>query len=84
MFAAFLTVAIAAGAPAMLTALLLGFFGNLMGCLTHYGAGPAPIFFGAGYVSQGKWWSHGFVLALVNIVIWVVVGGMWWKVLGLW
>ncbi len=84
MYAAFLTVAIAAGAPPMLAALLLGFLGNLMGCLTHYGMGPAPILFGAGYVSQGKWWTCGFVVAIVNIVLWVVVGGAWWKVLGLW
>ena len=84
MYAAFLTVAIAAGAPAMLTALVLGFFGNLMGSLTHYGAGPAPILFGAGYVSQGKWWGLGAVVSVINIVIWLGVGGVWWKVLGLW
>lgn len=84
MYAAFLTVAIAAGAPPMLTALVLGFFGNLMGSLTHYGAGPAPILFGAGYVSQGKWWTMGAVVSVINIAIWLGVGGVWWKVLGLW
>ncbi len=84
MYAAFLTVAIAAGAPPMLAALILGFFGNLFGSLTHYGSGPGPILFGAGYVSQGKWWSLGFVVSVINIVIWLGVGGMWWKVLGLW
>ena len=84
MYAAFLTVAVAAGAPAMLAALILGFFSNLMGSLTHYGMGPAPILFGAGYVTQGKWWGIGAIVAVVNIVIWVGIGGMWWKVLGLW
>lgn len=84
MYSAFLVVAIAAGAPPMLAALLLGFFGNLFGSLTHYGSGPAPIFFGAGYVTQGKWWTNGLIVSIINIVIWMVIGGAWWKLLGLW
>lgn len=84
MYAAFLAVAIAAGAPPILTALILAFFSNIFGCTTHYGAGPAPIFFGAGYVSQGKWWSMGFVISIVSILLWGIIGGLWWKVLGLW
>ncbi|TKC13842.1 anion permease [Robertmurraya kyonggiensis] len=84
MYAAFLAVAMAAGAPPMLTALILGFFGNLFGCITHYGSGPAPVFFGSGYVSQNKWWSIGFAISLIHIIIWAVIGGIWWKILGLW
>lgn len=84
MYAAFLAVAIAAGAPPMLTALILGFFGNLFGCITHYGSGPAPVFFGSGYVTQNKWWSIGFAISIIHILIWGLVGGIWWKVLGLW
>lgn len=84
MFAAFLAVAVAAGAPPMLTALILGFFGNLFGCLTHYGSGPAPVFFGSGYVSQNKWWGIGFAISIIHIIIWAIVGGLWWKLLGLW
>ncbi len=84
MYAAFLTVAVAAGTPPMLAALALGFFGNLNGSLTHYACGPAPIFFGPGYVSQGKWWTIGLVVAVVNVVIWMGLGSAWWKVLGLW
>lgn len=84
MYAAFLTVMVAAGAPPMLAALVLGFFSNLNGAITHYACGPAPIFFGPGYVSQGKWWSTGFIVSLVNIVVWMGIGCVWWKVLGLW
>ncbi len=57
---------------------------NLFGCLTHYGAGPAPVFFGGGYVSQSKWWVTGFIISLVDMVIWGGLGMLWWKVLGLW
>ncbi|MBK8899881.1 MAG: anion permease [Anaerolineaceae bacterium] len=84
MYAAFLVVAIAAGAPAMLTALVLAFFSNLFSSMTHYGTGPAPVFFGSGYVEMSDWWKSGFIISVVNIVIWVGIGGLWWKVLGLW
>ncbi|WP_042357669.1 anion permease [Bacillus rubiinfantis] len=84
MYPAFLAVCVAAGAPGMLAALLLAFVSNLFYCTTHYGGGPSPVLFGAGYVSQNKWWSIGFIISLVHLVIWGVIGGIWWKVLGLW
>jgi len=84
MYAAFLAVAISVGAPPMLAALVLAFFGNLMSSMTHYGTGPAPVFFGAGYVEMGTWWKLGFLISVINIIIWLGIGGLWWKVLGLW
>ena len=84
MYAAFLATAIAVGTPPMLAALVFAFFSNLFAGLTHYGTGPAPVFFGAGYVEMGAWWRLGGILSLVNIVIWLGVGGLWWKLLGLW
>jgi DASS family divalent anion:Na+ symporter len=84
MYAAFLGVCIAVGAPPVLAALLLGFFGNLFAGLTHYGAGPAPVLFGTGYVEVVTWWRLGFVISVINIVIWIGIGGLWWKAIGLW
>ena len=84
MYPAFLAVAVATGAPPYLTALGLGFLSNLCGGLTHYATGTAPIYFGAGYVDQKTWWRLGFMASMVNMVIWIGVGGIWWKVLGLW
>jgi len=84
MYAAFATVAVAAGAPPFLTAMTLAFASNLMMALTHYAAGPSPIYFGAGYVDQGSWWRMGFYVSLINLVIWAGVGGVWWKLLGFW
>lgn len=84
MYAPFLIVAIALGAPPELAALTLAFFSNLFGGLTHYGSGPAPILFGAGYVSVPTWWKLGGIVSLVNIAIWMIIGGLWWKILGLW
>lgn len=84
MYAAFLGVAIVVGTPPLLAALVLAFFSNLFSSMTHYGTGPAPVFFGAGYVELAPWWRYGFLISVINIVIWLGIGGLWWKILGHW
>jgi divalent anion:Na+ symporter, DASS family len=84
MYAPFLAAAIVLGTPPIAAALVLGFFSNLFAGLTHYGTAPAPIIFGGGYVSLGSWWRVGAIVSVVNIAIWVIVGGVWWRLLGLW
>jgi DASS family divalent anion:Na+ symporter len=84
LYPGFLTAAVATGAPGLMAALPLAFFSNLNAGLTHYGTGSAPVYFGAGYVSQATWWRLGFIVSLLNIVLWLGIGPLWWKVLGLW
>ena len=84
MYAPFLAVAIAVGTPPLLAALVLGYFSNLFSGMTHYGTGPAPVFFGTGYVQMSDWWKLGGLLSVVNILIYFIAGGLWWKVLGIW
>lgn len=84
MYAPFLIIALSVGTPPMLAALTLGFFSNLFSSTTHYGTSPAPIFFGAGYVKMKTWWRLGFLISIVTIVVWIGIGGFWWKILGLW
>ncbi|URE23982.1 2-oxoglutarate malate [Musa troglodytarum] len=84
MFTAFLSVASALGAPPLFAAMVLSFLSNLMGGLTHYGIGSAPVFYGANYVPLPKWWGYGFIISVVNIIIWLGIGGFWWKTIGLW
>lgn len=84
MYSALLVVCLAAGAPAMATALMLGFVCSLCAGTTHYGTGTAPVYFGTGFISASRWWKIGALLCVMNIVIWAVVGALWWKVLGLW
>lgn len=84
MFAPFLAVALALGAPPLLAALVLAFFSNLFASLTHYGTAPAPILFSGGHVAIGTWWRVGAIVSVVNIVIWLGLGAAWWRLLGLW
>jgi DASS family divalent anion:Na+ symporter len=84
MFPAFLVVAVAAKVPPYLAALTLAFFSALNAGITHYGTGPAPIYFNAGYVDQKTWWILGLIISFANIAIWMGAGFLWWKVLGLW
>ncbi len=84
MYSAFLAIAISAGAPPMLAAIVLGIFSNLYMATTHYSSGPAPILFGAGYHSLKNWWKIGFVFSLIVIPIFFFIGGAWWKMLGMW
>jgi DASS family divalent anion:Na+ symporter len=84
LYPSFLAAALLTGAPPLLCALPLAYFSNLNASLTHYGTGSAPVYFGAGYVSQADWWKVGFIISVVNIVFWLGVGPLWWKLLGFW
>lgn len=84
MYTPFLVVVIAAGAPPMLAVLSLAYLSNLSASLTHYGTTPAPIWFGAGYTRQRTWWLMGLIVSVPNILIWVGLGFLWWKILGWW
>jgi DASS family divalent anion:Na+ symporter len=84
LYPGFLGAALAAGVPPLAAALPLAYFSNLNAAMTHYGTGSAPVYFNAGYVRQGDWWRVGFLISLVNLVLWLGVGMLWWKVVGLW
>lgn len=63
----FIVIAAKLIAPEQLTTfmILLTSTIGLMGIITPYGTGPSPIWYGAGYISQGKWWALGAIFALI-------------------
>ncbi|KAL5200961.1 hypothetical protein ABZP36_035315 [Zizania latifolia] len=83
LYSAFLAMHVAAGVPRVMSALALAFNTNLFGALTHYSSGQAAVYFGAGYLELPDVFTMGFVTALINVLIWAVVGTFWWKLLGL-
>jgi DASS family divalent anion:Na+ symporter len=84
LYPGFFAAALAAGVPPLLAALPLAYFSNLNAAMTHYGTGSAPVYFNAGYVRQADWWRVGFLISLVNLAIWLGIGMLWWKAIGLW
>ena len=83
MYSAFFVLAISTGAPPYISALFLAFCSNLFGGLTHYSSGPAPILFAQGHVELKKWWQAGFAISLYHLIIWTVIGGLWWNYIGI-
>lgn len=46
--------------------LLAGSLG-LMGIITPYATGPSPIWYGAGYISQARWWGLGAIFGALYL-----------------
>lgn len=84
MFSAFYIAGIALGAPPMSFALIMAAASSIMMTLTHYATGTSPIIYGSGYTTLGEWWKAGFAMSIINMVIFIVLGGIWWKMLGYW
>ena len=84
MLAAFYAAGLALGAPPMAFGLIMAAASSLMMTLTHYATGTAPVIFGSGYATLGEWWKAGFVMSVANLLVFLIVGGIWWKALGYW
>lgn len=84
LFPTFLLVLIGYGFQPVFAALVLGFLSILSSGITHFGLASAPIFYGANYMKVKTWWYLGFMCSLLYIAVWAVVGGFWWKAIGLW
>ena len=78
------TLALVAELPPYLVFFLLA-FGASYGCLTtHYGGALGPVLFGDGYVDQRTWWLIGGLFALLSLLVHLMLGLPYWKMIGLW
>jgi L-tartrate/succinate antiporter len=76
---ALLPVILAAGAsvpgmPVHVFALLLVFSLGMMGVLTPYATGPAPVYFASGYISRKDFWRLGLIFGLIFLGALLLVG----------
>jgi len=55
-------------------ALALCYAVGLMGVLTPYATGPAPIYFGSGYISRKEFWTLGLVFGLLYLFVLLALG----------
>jgi divalent anion:Na+ symporter, DASS family len=84
MFPPFVAVLLARDAPPGLVLFAFACFTNFSAGLTNYGTTPSPMFFAHDYVPLKMWWRVGFVVSLVNLLVWSTVGFGWWKLVGIW
>lgn len=84
LYAGFLSVAVGAGVPPVLAALMLAFCGSINLSTTPYSAGPAALLSSTGYVKSADWWKLSAIVGLAFNVIWLGGGLLWTKVIGLW
>lgn len=45
---------------------------GVMGIITPYGTGPSPIWYGAGYISQAKWWALGGIFGILYLITMII------------
>lgn len=70
-------LATVAGMPALpqaQTALLLALASGLMGVITPYATGPAPVYAGCGYISTSAFWRLGAIFGALFLAALLMVG----------
>jgi L-tartrate/succinate antiporter len=59
-------------------AFLLCYSLGIMGVLTPYATGPAPVYFGSGYLSRREFWRMGLVFGLIFFAALVTTEVLFW------
>jgi len=62
------------GLPVDVFALLLVYSLGLMGVLTPYATGPAPVYYGSGYVSRRAFWTLGLLFGAIYLATLLGIG----------
>ncbi|KAF3338330.1 dicarboxylate transport 2.1 [Carex littledalei] len=83
LYSSFLAMNLASGVPQTLAALALAYTTNIFGPQSHYSSGQSAVYFGAGYTELPDVFKLGFIIPMINVFIWCIVGAFWWKFLGL-
>ena len=65
------------GMPVRVFVMLLCFSLGIMGVLTPYATGPAPLYYGCGFISKKDFWRLGFILGVIQLIALLAIGGPW-------
>ena len=84
---ALLPVFVAAGAavpgmPVRTFALLLVYSLGIMGILTPYACGPAPVYYGSGFITRKDFWRLGLVFGLIFLGAMLLIGTPYLRMIG--
>ena len=62
------------GIPLLPFSLLLAYSLGLMGIISPYATGPAPIYYGCGYISRTDFWKLGLIFGAIFLIVLLVIG----------
>jgi L-tartrate/succinate antiporter len=74
--------AVVPGMPIRMFALLLGFSLGIMGVITPYATGPAPVYYASGFLARGDFWRLGLIFGLIFLGALLLIGVPWLTMLG--
>src|SRR5437763_3794535 len=70
------------GMPMATLTLLCVYSLGLMGVISPYATGPAPMYFGSGYIGKGDFWKFGLIFGLIYFVGLLLIVLPWLRVIG--
>ncbi len=62
------------GVPVRTVALLLCYSLGLMGVLTPYATGPAPVYYGSGFITRAAFWRLGLIFGMIFLAALLAIG----------
>jgi L-tartrate/succinate antiporter len=65
------------GMPIRTFVMLLGFSLGVMGVLTPYATGPAPLYYGCGFIGRREFWRLGLLFGMLFLATLLGVGVPW-------
>jgi len=68
------------GMPLQTFVMLLGFSLGIMGVLTPYATGPAPLYYGCGFIAPRTFWRLGFGFGVLFLAALLGIGVPWLRV----
>jgi di/tricarboxylate transporter len=65
------------GLPIRTFVMLLGYSLGIMGVLTPYATGPAPLYYGCGFIGRREFWRLGLLFGLLFLAALLGIGVPW-------
>ena len=79
LFQPFLLMLVGSGTPGVPAVFALAFASNLFMTLTPYASAQSAVIIGGKYITTAEWYKVGFAYMVFYLVLWVVMGGAWWR-----
>ncbi|AGT36191.1 hypothetical protein N186_09275 [Thermofilum adornatum] len=70
----FLKTLIQHGIPPALAAYSLAYTLRLTGIISPYATGPAPVYYGSGYIKGSDYWKLGLIFGIIYFIAYLALG----------